>query len=312
MMDTTRRPIQISVALVTRNRPDSLDRTLKSLRAQSVQPWEVLISDDSSAEHCVTVELLAAQYDCRYIRGPQRGLYANRNHVALSCRGTHIRTMDDDHEFPAAHFERCATVLAQDPGAIWIIGEYLPAEERPDVTPLCPGQLHPRGFSTLPPDPDRSWAISDGGTIYPRTLFDRGLRFAEEFKFGASYLEFGSRLYWLGYRIRLVRGTYLIHHYVSGMRSFSSEEMEQSSRFCAMMCHSFHYQPTIRNRALTGLEVMKQIITRPAVTWRSLPAGIAGYRRQRSWLNQQDLRRLRPVPTGDVTCVDAPTTTPDE
>ena len=41
---------RLSVALVTRNRPASLERTLKSLRAQSVQPWNVIISDDSDAD----------------------------------------------------------------------------------------------------------------------------------------------------------------------------------------------------------------------------------------------------------------------
>jgi GT2 family glycosyltransferase len=59
--------ISLSVALVTCNRPDSLERTLKSLRAQSVRPREVVISDDSDGEHVQDVQRLAGIYDCRYV-----------------------------------------------------------------------------------------------------------------------------------------------------------------------------------------------------------------------------------------------------
>jgi glycosyltransferase involved in cell wall biosynthesis len=282
----------MSIALVTRNRPESLERTLRSLRAQNVQPWEVVVSDDSDEEHRVAVEHLATLYGCRYVRGPQRGLYANRNHVALACRGTHVRTMDDDHEFPPEHFACCLAVVEQDPQSIWIIGEYSWGEERPGVQPDCPGQLHPRGYSTLPPDSDNCWAISDGGSIYPRSLFDSGVRYAEDFKFGAAYLEFGSRLHWLGYRIRFLQGTYLIHHFVAAARSFANEEMEQASRFFAGFCHSFLYQPTARNKTLTCLEVCKQLALRPTLARNALRAGLAGYHRQRQWARQQDVRRL--------------------
>lgn len=90
--------IRISVALVTRNRPESLRRCLTSLRAQDVQPWEVVISDDSDDHESALA--LAKEFGVRHVLGPKRGLYGNRNSSALACEGTHIRTMDDDHTFP--------------------------------------------------------------------------------------------------------------------------------------------------------------------------------------------------------------------
>ena len=39
--------IRLSVALLTRNRPESLRRCLASLRAQDCQPSEIIVSDDS-------------------------------------------------------------------------------------------------------------------------------------------------------------------------------------------------------------------------------------------------------------------------
>ena len=116
--------VKVSVALVTRNRPASLNRCLKSLRAQSIQPFEVIVSDDSDPEFVQEIETVSRHWDCRYISGPRRGLYANRNHAALACRGTHIRTMDDDHEFPDEHFHAVQTSIESDPDSIWIFGEY--------------------------------------------------------------------------------------------------------------------------------------------------------------------------------------------
>jgi len=261
---------RLSVALVTRNRPSSLERTLKSLREQSVQPWEVIVSDDSDPDQAAEVERVVAAYQCNYIRGPHRGLYANRNHVALACRGTHIRTMDDDHEFPARHIAECLGAIGRDPAVVWIVGEYLPNQIPKQTTPECPGQLHPRGFSVAPQNPDDCWALADGATIYPREIFDRGLRFAETFRFGAAYLEFGSRLHFFGYQIRQLRSTYIIHYYESGSRSLTDPEEELAAEFFAMLCHSFIYQPTIKNKLLTVSQIGLMTLRRGALAARAL------------------------------------------
>ncbi len=249
--------IAFSVALVTRNRPESLARTLASLRAQSVQPSEVVVSDDSD-KGADEIRNLCAQFDARYIEGPRRGLYANRNRAAAACHGTHVRTMDDDHEFPAGHFAACMQAVHRDPEAVWFIGEVVPDEQLPGDSPLCPGQLHPRGFSIAPEDNQKCWAISDGASIYPRALFERGIRFSEAFKFGAMYLEFGSLLHSLGYRMRFLDRTYIIHHLDLANRSFADSDMELSARLFAGLCHSFIYQPTFRNKTLCTLEIIRR------------------------------------------------------
>jgi len=278
--------IQISVALVTRNRPDSLERTLKSLRAQSVQPFEVVVSDDSDAAFAGDVARVAEKYDCRYINGPQLGLYANRNHVVPACRGTHIRTMDDDHEFPVDHFALCHAACLEDPNSTWIIGEFLPGQDVSARPMPCPGQLHPRGFSVAPADRQRSWAISDGASIYPRSIFDQGLRYIDDYKFGDAYLEFGSRLYWLGHRIRHLDTTYVLHHYDPGARSFLNLDIDMSARFCAIFCHSFIYQPSARNQVLSCLEVLKQTLLHTSVATNAFRAGLRGFQKQRDLVSR--------------------------
>lgn len=277
---SSKNTVTISVALVTRNRADSLERTLLSLQEQAARPLEVVISDDSDPAQAVEVQRLAARYECRYISGPRKGLYANRNHVALACTGTHIRTMDDDHTFPPDHFQVCQAAVTTDPHAVWAIGEYYPDEEPGSRPVFVPGQLGPRGFGVKPSDPNDYWGLSDGASIFPKSLFDKGIRYADAFPFGASWMELGSRLHWLGYSLRWLEDTYVVHYLDPRARSFMSREIEVSSQVFAMLCHSFQYQPSPSNKLLSLMEMAKQCILHgpKAAPW--LRAGIRAYRQQ--------------------------------
>ena len=94
------RPFSLSVALVTRNRAASVRRCLESWRRQTVSPDEIVVSDDSDDHLADETARVAAAFGCKYIRGPRKGLYANRNHASLACAGTHILSADDDHTHP--------------------------------------------------------------------------------------------------------------------------------------------------------------------------------------------------------------------
>jgi glycosyltransferase involved in cell wall biosynthesis len=204
--------IQLSVTLVTRNRPDSLQRALASLRAQNIQPFEVVVSDDSGAEHTEATREIAIKYGCIYYPGPRRGLYANRNFAAEQCRGSHIRTMDDDHVLPANHFRHCLDAVKADSDAIWTTGEVGYLNESPVGVAEVANQLDPSGVGERIENPDDNWGIADGSTIYPRAVFDRGFRMLEEFGFGSSYLEFGAYLYKNGWKCRCIPGALVEHH----------------------------------------------------------------------------------------------------
>jgi glycosyltransferase involved in cell wall biosynthesis len=269
----------ISVAVVTRNRPQSLERSLRSLRAQGHQPFEVLVSDDSDYELAAASRGVAESYECLYVRGPRRGLYANRNAAALKCSGSHIRSMDDDHEFPADHWVRCEQAVAADPTSVWIIPEFVPS-----MGWLSPGELHPRGYLVAPRDPDHTWAIADGASIYPADIFRGGLRFSEAFRFGCSFKEFGSRLHRLGYRIRLLRTTHVVHHADPADRSFDDPEEELGARCFAALCHSFAYQPSILNKLLTTAEIARHVATTRGTGVRAFRRGYSAYRDQRKTL----------------------------
>jgi glycosyltransferase involved in cell wall biosynthesis len=235
MRDTSR----LSVALVTRNRPQCLARCLVSLRAQEVAPWEIVVSDDSDTVEAAQNRAIAEEAGARWQAGPRRGLYANRNAAALVCTGTHIRTMDDDHTFPPGHLELCCAAVARDPRAIWTCGERSFLDDKfHDFTERA-AQLHPGGVACAVLDPDDNWAIADGATIYPREIFDRGERFLEDFAYGSSYLEFGALLYHRGWRSRCVPGAFIEHHADAATLTRS----EPLSCLFASLCYNLHFRP---------------------------------------------------------------------
>jgi glycosyltransferase involved in cell wall biosynthesis len=229
--------VRLSVALVTCNRPNLLARGLASLRSQSIQPFEIIVSDDSGGEHAASVRRLAAEYGAIYCAGPCRGLYANRNFAARQCNGTHIRTMDDDHILPLDHLSRCIDAVKSDTGSIWTTGELSYLNGVAFHVTETANQLGPAGVGEEIEDRDNNWGIADGSTIYPRDVFDRGFRMVEDFGFGSSYLEFGAYLYKNGWKSRCIPMT-AVDHYST---AFGSPD-PLSLRF-ATICFNGYFRP---------------------------------------------------------------------
>jgi glycosyltransferase involved in cell wall biosynthesis len=234
--------IKISIALVTRNRPKSLARALKSICRQSVQPYEVVVSDDSDTDFADETKVVAEKWNCRYVAGPRRGLYANRNHVALACRGTHIRTMDDDHLLPEGHMAQCLEAVRSDPQSIWTTGEVAFLNGIRYFARTA-SQLAPSGVGETVKDVNDNWAIADGSTIYPAIIFAAGHRMLEQ-GYGSSYLEFGAYLYHHGFKSRCILDA-VVEHYPEDnsilMRGYNIEVLE--SQMFAMLCANLYFKP---------------------------------------------------------------------
>lgn len=233
----------LSIALVTRNRPASLRRCLASLRTQDVRVWEVVVADDSDAEHAEQTRAVAHEFSARVIAGPKRGLYANRNAAALACTGTHIRTMDDDHTLPPGHLAACLAEVRRAPEAIWTTGErsYIDGAYF-GVAPTA-SQLHPSGLGGPVADPLDNWAIADGSTIYPATVFASGCRMVEDFCYGSSYLEFGAFLYQRGFRSCCVPGALVEHHMEKATLERGESPEVVASWMFASLCHNLYFRP---------------------------------------------------------------------
>ena len=252
---------RLSIALVTRNRPDLLHTCLQSVFKQPKIWYEVLISDDSSTDDFILKNKnIAEKFGAKYFSGPQKGLYSNRNFIAKKCCGTHIRTMDDDHTFPDDHFKICLEKIKEDPTSIWVIGEYNLTETPGEPPYPIPTEIHPRGFSVTPKDPQHCRSISCGASIYPRKIIDLGIYNNEDFKFGSNYLEYGARLKFLGFRIRHLAETYIWHNFILQNRSFSNAKEQLSSNIYAILALSFVYEKTLKNMSLTSGQLLYYLL----------------------------------------------------
>ncbi|MFN3588948.1 MAG: glycosyltransferase [Spirosomataceae bacterium] len=249
---------KLSIAIVTRNRSVSLMRLLKNLSEQEgyIDLCEVLISDDSNIQSEIqSNKIIAEGFGAKYYSGPQNGLYANRNFVANKVKGTHFRTMDDDHLFPKNHLLECLKAIENEPNTIWTIGEYgynenigvsKELEDKKDGHPIA-GQLHPRGYSYVPNSLDDYYGVSCGATIYPRVVVDNQDMNTEKFRFGKSYLEYGARLKYKGYKIKPLLSTFVYHEMLETHGDIYNVDVIKSSIYATYML-SFVYQPSLKNK----------------------------------------------------------------
>jgi glycosyltransferase involved in cell wall biosynthesis len=132
----------VSALVCTRNRSDSLVRTVRSL-LQSPGPFEVLVIDQSDDDAAQAA--LAAMSDprLRYVRSRIRGKGAALNQGLRLAAGNVVVCTDDDCEAPAGWVMAMAAVTAQQPRAAVVfcnvlasphdrMAGYVPAYERRD------------------------------------------------------------------------------------------------------------------------------------------------------------------------------------
>jgi len=261
--------IKISVALVTCNRPESLERCLKSWRSQTVSPWEIIVSDDSDATYAPQIEAIARQYHCTYTSGPRRGLYANRNHASLSCRGTHILSGDDDHIHPSDYVENVLEVVQSDPQRIWVFTERNFVE--PDAPLVCPGELGPKGGGQTPQDPANCAAIADGSSVYPRQVFDSGLRYDDTYPFGNLWYLWGWLLVKNGWRISFSDATFVWHYCIRTERERDRQWLhrELECNLYVLFAYNLWVAPSVKHLLWSCGSLLRRLL---------LPATIPGYK----------------------------------
>lgn len=131
-----------SVLLATRNRAESLDRTLASLAAQEAPgiEWEVLVADNGSTDDTRTVlERWTGRLRLRHAIEPAAGKNRAVNRVLGMARGQLLLFTDDD------------VILATG----WLAAHAAAASRWPDHV-IFGGLIRPR----FPPDPP-AWALRD-------------------------------------------------------------------------------------------------------------------------------------------------------
>lgn len=236
--------VRLSIALVTRNRPHWLRQCLESWRAQDIQPFEIVVSDDSDHPLQSEARKIAEQFGARWLAGPQRGLYANRNRAFRAATGTHIMSADDDHTHPPGFVRTLINAVESEPEAIWTVSERCP--KHPTAPLPVPGELRPNGTIGPPENPEDNAAIACGSTAYPRKVFDDGLCYDETYPFGGVWYLWGHQLRTAGFRIRYCPETFVWHHTESSQSRQDDLLWLRAQLECNLYVqavHAFHVSP---------------------------------------------------------------------
>ena len=117
------RQAHISVAIATRDRPQALARCLESLRANRVQPAEVVVADQSSGPETGSVVAAAG---ARWVAGGSDGLAGGQNAAFRHATMPLIAVLDDDCVADAGWIEELERAFAADPELALVGGRVLP------------------------------------------------------------------------------------------------------------------------------------------------------------------------------------------
>jgi glycosyltransferase involved in cell wall biosynthesis len=117
--------IKISVVIATRNRAKYLEKAIKSLVNQSLDPtkYEIIIVDNASEDETKqVVEAFASLKNLRYITEPVVGLSKARNAGWKSALGEYIALLDDDAVADAKWLEKYLEAFEEFGEAVGLIG----------------------------------------------------------------------------------------------------------------------------------------------------------------------------------------------
>lgn len=103
---------RFSIIIPVYNRPDEIDDLLRSLAAQTVKNFEVVITEDGSTVPCRHIcDRYASQVDIIYLEQANEGRSPARNNSMAHARGDYFVFFDSDCVIPPAYFETLAAQL---------------------------------------------------------------------------------------------------------------------------------------------------------------------------------------------------------
>jgi GT2 family glycosyltransferase len=195
----------VSAVIITRHRPEMLARAIDSLKSLAYPLAEVIVSDDSLNNN--TIDMLTACYpEVKYVRGPQRGIAANRNSGIRVASSEYILMMDDD-----IIIHRDFLCLALHGGDTGKSSVYFAPMKDGEMS-YSPKGISYLGFHTREYAPtELRQTLSSQAFVMPALVRDEVLFDESIVLYGYEEVDFGYRLCKKGYEIKLVRDCVNIH-----------------------------------------------------------------------------------------------------
>lgn len=220
----------VSVIICTRNRPEQLERCLRSLQNLSHPPHEIIVVDNAPSSDA-TQQLVAKIPEVKYVLEPRPGLSVARNTGIRHSTGNIIAFTDDDTIVHPDWIARIAQSFTGDL-VIAITGLILPAELENEAQLIFqkghtgfgwgyrPTTFDTQFFEEMKPLAVPVWRIGAGANMaFRRELFEKIGYFDERLGAGASGCSEDSEMW---YRV-LAEGwfcryepTAVVYHYHRG------------------------------------------------------------------------------------------------
>lgn len=185
----------LALLICTMDRPDVLKRCLESIVAGQALPLEIIVSDDSP-DGQDTEAICSAFPNVRYIKGPGRGLCANRNAIIRQSRADFLSLLDDDAVVSSDFIKNALGMIGNVPEKTLITGRIYETEDLQGA----PNNRSFLGFFGNPPK-TRFENIHLNCNLIPRAAFDE-VQFDERIAYGYEDMDVCSQLLVRGYSIR--------------------------------------------------------------------------------------------------------------
>lgn len=204
----------LTLAILTRNRPDCLTTALEAALATSVPPDDILVSDDSSdGQRAANRAIVARHPAVRYTEGPRVGLGANENHLVsqlLPEAEWVVFTGDDARLSPTFGEEMRAAIQRHAPSRRIATGT-----ERRNGELVRPSGMSFFGFQRVPHPSYEPGAPADG-IVVQATAFPvadlRAVRWLEVTPYGYDEVDMTYKMRKLGWKFVFEPGITLDHH----------------------------------------------------------------------------------------------------
>jgi len=197
-------PPMITIIIPVRNGAATLAETLKSVRAQSLGRWEVVIVDDGSTDatpHVIS-EWLKRDPRFRAIRQDSQGVSSARNRGVLESRSPWILFLDADDWLSADFLDCMFAALTSQPdasvaycGSNRILSDGTALAETPGMDMTYPEELQDdpvRALSLSCPLAIHS-IIARRQTVLDAGLFDESLKTSEDWDLWLRVARVGAR-----------------------------------------------------------------------------------------------------------------------
>jgi glycosyltransferase involved in cell wall biosynthesis/GT2 family glycosyltransferase len=187
---------RLSVCICTANRPDVLRRCLLSIADGENLPFEVVVGDDS-LDGSETATVCRDFPFVRYVRGPRRGLCANRNVVIAAARGDYLSLLDDDGEVQPSFVKLASRLIATADGRTIFTGDVL----EDGVKRVAPSNPNFWGEFLRPLSAGgRCETVQLNCNVFPRSAFTTA-RFDERIVYGYEDMDLCQQMLAEGHRI---------------------------------------------------------------------------------------------------------------